>query len=147
MHKIYVQFEIENKKLITEINRLFKDGPFFLHSYQVLIRVKVVICFWADTISHYHALAKDISYYKWYVRTFFFETATYIKNVITKNKKRFMGFLPKNNSLKYGSEEKGSSFCKCSILLGFFFTSKKLRGLWFYLLIKVQNETSLVFLT
>ena len=47
--------------------------------------------------------------------------------------------------LKYGSEEKGSSFCKCSILLGFIM-SKKLRGLWFYLLIKVQNATSLVFL-
>ena len=30
--------------------------------------------------------------------------------------------------LKYGSEEKGSSFCKCSILLGFIM-SKKLRGL------------------
>ena len=63
---------------------------FFLYSYQVLIRVKVVICIWADTICHYHALAKDISYYKWYVRTFFFETATYIKNVITK-----MGFIRK----------------------------------------------------
>ena len=50
------------------------------------------------------------------------------------------------NTLKYGSEEKGSSFCKCSILLGFI-VSKKLRGLWFYLLIKVQNATSLVFLT
>ena len=30
--------------------------------------------------------------------------------------------------LKYGSEEKGSFFCKCSILLGFIM-SKKLRGL------------------
>ena len=50
------------------------------------------------------------------------------------------------NLLKYRSEEKGSSFCKCSILLGFIM-SKKLRGLWFYLLIKVQNATSLVFLT
>ena len=48
--------------------------------------------------------------------------------------------------LKYGSEEKGSSLCRCSILLGFIM-SKKLRGLWFYLLIKVQNATSLVFLT
>ena len=48
--------------------------------------------------------------------------------------------------LKYGSEEKSSSFCKCSILLGFIM-SKKLRGLWFYLLIKVQNATSIVFLT
>ena len=26
--------------------------------------------------------------------------------------------------LKYGSEEKGSSFCKCSILLGFFYVKK-----------------------
>ena len=48
--------------------------------------------------------------------------------------------------LKYGSEEKGSSLYKCSILLGFIL-SKNLRGLWFYLLIKVQNATSLVFLT
>ena len=45
--------------------------------------------------------------------------------------------------LKYGSEEKGSFFCKCSILLGFVM-SKKLRGLWFYLLLKV-NTTSLGF--
>ena len=48
--------------------------------------------------------------------------------------------------LKYGSEEKGSSLCRCSILLGFIM-SKNLRGLWFYLLIKVQNATSLVLLT
>ena len=48
--------------------------------------------------------------------------------------------------LKYGSEEKGSWLCICFILLGFIM-SKKLRGLWFYLLIKVQNATSLVFLT
>ena len=48
--------------------------------------------------------------------------------------------------LKYGSEEKGSSLYKCSILLGFIL-SKNLRGLWFYLLTQVQNATSLVFLT
>ena len=48
--------------------------------------------------------------------------------------------------LKYGSEKKGSSFCRFSILLGFIM-SKNLRGLWFYLVIKVQNATSLVFLT
>ena len=48
--------------------------------------------------------------------------------------------------LKYGSEEKGSSLYKCSILLGFIL-SKNPRGLWLYLLIKVQNATSLVFLT
>jgi hypothetical protein len=83
-----IQFEIENKMLTTKINWLIlKDGLFFLYSYQVLIRVKVVICIWADTISHYHALAKDISYYKWYVRPVFFETATYIKNV-TKGRSR-----------------------------------------------------------
>ena len=46
--------------------------------------------------------------------------------------------------LKYGSEEKGSSLYECSILLGFIM-STNLRGLWFYLLIKVQNATSLVF--
>ena len=46
--------------------------------------------------------------------------------------------------LKYGSEEKGSSFCKCSIFLGFIML-KNLRGLRFYVLIKVQNATSLVF--
>ena len=51
-----------------------------------------------------------------------------------------------SSTLKYGSEEKGSSLCRCSILLGFIM-SKNLRGLWFYLLIKVQNATSLVFLT
>ena len=50
------------------------------------------------------------------------------------------------NVLKYRSEEKGSSLCRCSSLLGFIM-SKNLRGLWFYLLIKVQNATSLVFLT
>ena len=50
------------------------------------------------------------------------------------------------NLLKYGSEEKGSSLRRCSVLLGFIM-SKNLRGLWFYLLIKVQNATSLVFLT
>jgi hypothetical protein len=33
-----------------------------------------------------------------------------------------------NTVLKYGSEEKGSSLCKCSILLGFIM-SKNLRGL------------------
>ena len=48
--------------------------------------------------------------------------------------------------LKYGSEEKGSSLCKCSTLLGYIM-SKNLKVLWFYLLIKVQNATSLVFLT
>ena len=46
--------------------------------------------------------------------------------------------------LKYGFEEKSSSLYKCSIVLGFIL-SKNLRGLWFYLLIKVQNATSLVF--
>ena len=46
--------------------------------------------------------------------------------------------------LKYGSDEKGSSLCRLSILLGFIM-SKNLRGLWFYLLIKVQNATSLFF--
>ena len=30
-------------------------------------------------------------------------------------------------SLKYGSEEKGSSHCKCSILLGFFMSKKQER--------------------
>ena len=34
----------------------------------------------------------------------------------------------------------GSSLCRCSSLLGFIM-SKNLRGLWFYLLIKVQNAT------
>ena len=29
--------------------------------------------------------------------------------------------------LKYGSEEKGSSLCKCSILLGFFMSKKQER--------------------
>ena len=48
--------------------------------------------------------------------------------------------------IKYGSEEKGSSLSRCSILLGFIM-SKNPRGLWFYLLIKVQNANSLVFLT
>ena len=41
-----------------------------------------------------------------------------------------MEFLTKNQDaiLKYGSEEKGSSLYKCSILLGFIL-SKNLRGL------------------
>ena len=52
---------------------------------------------------------------------------------------QFRGYL-----LKYGSEKKGSSLYKCSILLGFIL-SKNLRGLRFYLLIKVQSATSLVF--
>jgi hypothetical protein len=42
MYKI--QFEIENKMPTTKINWLLKDGLIFLYSYQVLIRVKVVIC-------------------------------------------------------------------------------------------------------
>ena len=46
--------------------------------------------------------------------------------------------------LKYGSEKMGSLFYRCSILLGFI-KSKNLRGLWIYLLMKVQNATSLVF--
>ena len=46
------------------------------------------------------------------------------------------------NHLKYRSEEKSSSFCKCSILLGFIM-SKKLKGLWFYLLL----QSTLVFFT
>ena len=104
MYKI--QFEIENKMPTTKINWLLKDGLIFLYSYQVLIRVKVVICLWADTISHYHALAKDIIYYKWYVRPVFFETATYIENIITKNKKRPMGFIWKNSASSHNSEVK-----------------------------------------
>ena len=48
--------------------------------------------------------------------------------------------------LKYGSQEMGSWFYRCSPLL-VFIMSKKLRGLWFCLLIKVQNATSLVFFT
>ena len=44
--------------------------------------------------------------------------------------------------LKYGSEEMGSSLCRCSSLLGFIM-SKNLRGLWFYLLIKVHFSTSI----
>ena len=48
--------------------------------------------------------------------------------------------------LKAGSEKIVYWLCRFSILLGFVM-SKKLRGLWFYLLIKVQNATSLVFLT
>ena len=51
-----------------------------------------------------------------------------------------------SDQLKYGSQEMGSWFYRCSPLLGFIM-SKKLRGLWFCLLIKVQNATSLVFLT
>ena len=39
-----IQFEIENKMPTTKINWLLKDGLIFLYSYQVLIRVKVVIC-------------------------------------------------------------------------------------------------------
>ena len=49
-----------------------------------------------------------------------------------------------SQSLKYGSEEMGSSLCRCSSLLGVIM-SKNLRGLWFCVLIKVQNATSLVF--
>ena len=48
--------------------------------------------------------------------------------------------------LKYSSQERNYLFYECSPLLGFIM-SKKLRGLWFCLLIKVQNATSLVFLT
>jgi hypothetical protein len=50
------------------------------------------------------------------------------------------------NQLKAGSEKIVYWLCRFSILLGFIML-KKLRGLWFYLLIKVQNATSLVFLT
>ena len=37
---------------------------------------------------------------------------------------RFLTILDKIILLKYGSEEKGSSLCKCSILLGFFYVEK-----------------------
>ena len=39
-----IQFEIENKMPTTKINWLVEDGLIFLYSYQVLIRVKMVIC-------------------------------------------------------------------------------------------------------
>ena len=43
--------------------------------------------------------------------------------------KIFIKYIVKvNGFLKYGSEEKGSSLCRCSILLGFIM-SKNLRGL------------------
>ena len=45
--------------------------------------------------------------------------------------------------LKYGSEEKGSSFCKCSILLGFITYVKKTREL----LSEDKIANLLVFLT
>ena len=48
--------------------------------------------------------------------------------------------------LKYGSEEKGSSLCKCSILLGFFM-SKKLERLRSELLSEDKITNLLGFLT
>ena len=48
--------------------------------------------------------------------------------------------------LKYESEEKGSSLCKCSILLGFFM-SKKLERLCSELLSEDKITNLLVFLT
>ena len=48
--------------------------------------------------------------------------------------------------LKYGSEEKGSSLCKCSILLGFFM-SKKQERLRSELLSEDKITNLLVFLT
>ena len=50
------------------------------------------------------------------------------------------------SQLKYGSEEKGSSFCKCSILLGFIM-SKKQAGLCSELLLEDKIPNFLVFLT
>ena len=78
--------------------------------------------------------AKWTFVYDWIHRLFFIYSCSYNQ------------FIYAILLLKYGSEEKGSSLCRCSILLGFIM-SKNLRGLWFYLLIKVQNATSLVFLT
>ena len=40
----------------------------------------------------------------------------HLVNFDVKNKMEYV--------LKYGSEEKGSSLCKCSILLGFFYVKK-----------------------
>ena len=48
--------------------------------------------------------------------------------------------------LKYGSEEKGSSLCKCSILLGYFM-SKKLERLRYELLLEDKITNLLGFLT
>jgi hypothetical protein len=48
-----------------------------------------------------------------------------------------------STQLKAGSEKIVFWLCRFSILLGFIM-SKNLSGLWFYLLIKVQNATSLV---
>ena len=76
--------------------------------------------------------AKWTFVYDWIHRLFFIYSCSYNQ------------FIYAILLLKYGSEEKGSSLYKCSILLGFIM-SKNLRCLWFYLLIKVQNATSLVF--
>jgi hypothetical protein len=81
-----------------------------------------------------------IQYRAWYL---FLRLRCYIPGIILVSARLLRIAL---NTLKYGSEEKGSSLCRCSILLGFI-VSKNLRGLWFCLLIKVQNATSLVFLT
>ena len=47
-------------------------------------------------------------------------------------------------SLKYGSEEKGSSLCKCSILLEFFYV-KKTREVAFWTFIRRWNHKPLRF--
>ena len=50
----------------------------------------------------------------------------------------------KNRPLKYGSEEKGSSLCKCSILLGFL-CQKNQRGCFLNFYQKIKSQTSQVF--
>ena len=62
----------------------------------------------------------------------------HLVNFDVKNKMEYV--------LKYGSEEKGSSLCKCSILLGFFM-SKKQERLRSELLSKDKITNLLGFLT
>ena len=61
-------------------------------------------------------------------------------------KSNLFGVIAASNLLKYGFEEKGSSLCKCSILLGFFM-SKKLDRLRSELLSEDKIKNLLDFLT
>ena len=63
-----------------------------------------------------------------------------------KGQKKFFGPSYFEAALKYGSEEKGSSLCKCSILLGLFM-SKKLERLRSELLSEDKITNLLGFLT
>ena len=74
-----------------------------------------------------------------------FQLIDHVISLLFRNDSKSTTYIPKIVP-KYGSEEKGSSLCKCSILLGFFM-SKKLERLRSELLSEDKITNLLGFLT